>query len=1198
MEPDKQEKNEIGEEKQIEKDKNGQEEETNLLITNKQDYELNVFNILTMINKNKSDKSKKAENEYLLNLLLNSSKLKKTYKLVCLIFLLFLSQNDKDNDNYIQSLLYKIKKIILVLDSCKKLEKILFLKESFFLDNKNLFFYSKDFLNKIKEIITKTSSDQVFLTLVENFLRDIDNNLRNYLNSVKNDFINGNEDKVCDIVDLLYFHKYKNIKPNYLINSIWIFRTKAFLDAFIKAKNEDTLNEVLNFSFNLDGVYKSYFMKEDNESLKNHNGIVFPGPINNYEIIEKNDIWFDPENPEENVIIKGDLVLNKDYFFINEDDWNILKNVFGATNEIKRVNNNDFFYIKTIILEKNLILEENKNLLKTKLLQISCDSNIKDLKNKIIRCLYNAMNKNTNNSVYGEKDVVFYLMNKKNKDILIEICLSFTKKSMMYQSVYVKEIKFSDEKLIKDTFNFIDTKKYILIAEIIQKDESGFIQPIMKEESSEFYNCSTCYEQIDITNKYDCELCNMSLFCNSECADISGEHKTLHEYLNQFYSKKYEINTEKEIQNDKLNGYVGLDKEKNSSCINSVIQCLSNTDDLTTYFINDFYKNDMNIIDYLIGNGKDLLINYYDLIKQMWLGDKKSKACDALHKEFTKIFKNVIIFLTKNDNFSNPDEILTHLLNILHKKLIVNIDNINKKKNKEEVKEKSIITDLFQGVYELSFTCSNCRNVSMIYNDFKYLILPIPKKNNILSIKYFNEFECKYMKFILDENSTIKHLKDKAIGNISDKVNHLVSIMSLTELIDVTAFDTDDEKLLSYTTMYNSIELVQFDKYKVLTKVYMTNIPPEKTENDNKKDDKKKGKDSNNNNNHEEINTRNELNLILHKIYKDNSDAELVFYEKSVIDKNCINIYIYPFLYNEKEDMSKNKDRLFNSYPIALSTKLDLILENFEYLVNVKLRDLLIDHFKEESETTEKNYIELVVPHYFGNSSYYSQANCPICKDKRKYNYFCPLFSSIDKEKTIKDLLTLFDYPNNPIFLLAKCKFYDEKKTIYSNMNPFSIERVSKKLEDNKIDIYDCFEAYTKKLPITNLKWSCKSCKSEQIPYQQVFLHRPPLYLIIQLDRSIKKTAFGKSCDETFISYPINDLDISEYIDSSENFITTYNLYGVIYRELSFMSDYTYATCQNNKKWVMYKDKNISRGEKIVNKNAHFLFYKRNDLQV
>ena len=475
----------------------------------------------------------------------------------------------------------------------------------------------------------------------------------------------------------------------------------------------------------------------------------------------------------------------------------------------------------------------------------------------------------------------------------------------------------------------------------------------------------------------------------------------------------------------------------------------------------------------------------------------------------------------------------------------------------------------------------------MIYDFFKYILLSIPKKNNNINIKYFTEFKCKNMRYVIDDSSTIKNLKDKAMHNISDKISHLIHIMSVTEIIDVIAFDMEDEKEITYTAMYNSIELVQFDKNKILTKVYVTNIQPdepEKTTTSTPEENNKK-------------NVNNDLDLPLNKIY--NNDMEFVFYEKSVIDRECINIYVYPLLYKEEEKMNKNRDRMFNAYPVAVSVKTSYVLKNLEYLVNVRLRDLLLDHFKEESEKRSNNYIELVYPHYLCSSNS-SQANCFLCKEKRKNSLFCSLLSSLDKDKTVKDLMNIFDYPKQPIFFMAKSRYYDDKKTIYSNMSPFPSENKNKKTQENKLDIYDCFELYTKKGAIVGMDWFCESCNSLQVAQKQLLIYKLPLYLIIQFDRlSIKKSTglFNSGVDDTLINFPINNLDLEEYVEGPDKNKAKYDLYAVIFREMSIKGDSTYCACKNNKKWIMFKDNKVSGVNNIVNKNVHFLFYKRTDLE-
>ena len=217
-------------------------------------------------------------------------------------------------------------------------------------------------------------------------------------------------------------------------------------------------------------------------------------------------------------------------------------------------------------------------------------------------------------------------------------------------------------------------------------------------------------------------------------------------------------------------------------------------------------------------------------------------------------------------------------------------------------KETSIISDLFQGIYQTTFSCSKCGNVSIIYDFFRYLLLPIPKKNSNLTIKYFSEYEYKNIYYTIDDNSDIKELKDKAFGYLSEKINNIVQMMSVTDLIDVTAFDTDDEKILTEVAMYNSLELVQIDKNKIVNKVYLT--------------DKKDLSKENSEDNISSENNESDLRMQINKIYKEN-DGELVFFEKSVFEEPCVNIYIYPFIFNKKEKINSNIDKLYHVYPIA-----------------------------------------------------------------------------------------------------------------------------------------------------------------------------------------------------------------------------------------------------------------------------------------
>jgi ubiquitin C-terminal hydrolase len=65
--------------------------------------------------------------------------------------------------------------------------------------------------------------------------------------------------------------------------------------------------------------------------------------------------------------------------------------------------------------------------------------------------------------------------------------------------------------------------------------------------------------------------------------------------------------------------------------MNSGLQCLSNTIELTKYFCFDLFKRDMNK-DNPLGMGGKLANSYAELIKDMWLSNSQRTAPHELKK--------------------------------------------------------------------------------------------------------------------------------------------------------------------------------------------------------------------------------------------------------------------------------------------------------------------------------------------------------------------------------------------------------------------------------------------------------------------------------------------------------------------------------------------------------------------------------------
>ena len=113
---------------------------------------------------------------------------------------------------------------------------------------------------------------------------------------------------------------------------------------------------------------------------------------------------------------------------------------------------------------------------------------------------------------------------------------------------------------------------------------------------------------------------------------------------------------------------------------------------------------------------------------------------------------------------------------------------------------------------------------------------------------------------------------------------------------------------------------------------------------------------------------------------------------------------------------------------------------------------------------------------------------------------------------------------------------------------------------------------------------------------QKLEIYKPPNYLIILLKRyNFKKNSgntFSGEKNNTFVTYPTDNLDIKEYIVGPEKDKAIYDLYGVIEHYGSLNSGHYTAICKNDGNWVSYNDSVINIINNPVTKNAYVLFYK------
>uniref|UniRef100_A0A4W3JN07 Ubiquitin carboxyl-terminal hydrolase n=1 Tax=Callorhinchus milii TaxID=7868 RepID=A0A4W3JN07_CALMI len=627
-------------------------------------------------------------------------------------------------------------------------------------------------------------------------------------------------------------------------------------------------------------------------------------------------------------------------------------------------------------------------------------------------------------------------------------------------------------------------------------------------------------------------------------------------YSSSSYSCSYNC---RESHSQTQPGLCGLSNLGNTCFMNSALQCLSNTGPLTDYFLQGKYEDELNRENPL-GMRGEIAESYAELIKQMWSGRNSYVA--------PRMFKTQVgRFAPQFSGYQQQDsqELLAFLLDGLHedlnrvkKKPYLELKDANGREDEVVAKEAwenhrlrndSIIVDIFHGLFKSTLVCPECSKISVTFDPFCYLTLPLPmKKDRTMEI------------FFVRADPKSRPIQCRIIVPKMGAVTDLC--IALSQISGVPA-----EKMI-VTDVYNHRFHKMYRQDEALTHIM----------------------------------DRDDIFVETH-IHRHRENTE---------STKCISLPIY-FREKKFRSSNTPASTILFGQPLLVSVPKDnLTVDNLYDLVLARislvcLLCMLILYFLYTGEE-EMDHQNVSGENQEASSEPENQSDGSGADENDKVENGPTKLPTKESTQNCKKKIFNFNVVNaygtsDLNSITADGKFLKLNLITTPCFFPQAYEKHESMSQPQKkkssVALRECIDLFTTMETLGEHDlWYCPTCKKHQQATKKFDLWSLPKILVVHLKR-FSYNRYWRDKLDTLVDFPIRDLNMSEFVYNPKAGLCIYDLVAITnhYGGMGGGHYTAYAKNQIDGQWYYFDDSSVSAAseDQIVTKAAYVLFYQRRE---